>query len=128
MQTGAYSKKLTAAAGTTGGGVLSLPNPLGADLIVTDLILDVKTPGPAATTVDAGIAANGTTSSDTLIDGGAVSASAVLNNHANKGTNGKDIIRWGATQYLTVTASGALTGLVGDAHVKYIRATSDTGL
>lgn len=122
MQYGAYKTALTAAAGTTAGAVLSLANPEGADLIVTRLVLDITTPGPGTTTVDAGIAANGTTSADNLIDAGPVhTAAAVIDNIEDGGTNGQAVFKWGASQFLTITASAALTGLVGNAYIEYIR-------
>jgi len=85
------------------------------------LVLDITTPGPAATTVDAGIAANGTTSADNLIDAGPVSAQAVIDNVEDGGTNGQAVYKWPAGQYLNITASAALTGLVGNAYISWIR-------
>lgn len=120
-QSGAYKVALTAATGTTAGAVLSIPNPEGVDLIVTRLVLDITTEGPATTTVDAGIAANGATSADNLIDAGAVSAIGVIDNVEDGGTNGQAVIKWPAAQYLTITASAALTGLVGNAYITWIR-------
>lgn len=121
MQYGAYKVALTAAAGTTAGAVLSLANPEGASLIVTRLVLDITTAGPASTTVDAGIAADGTTSADNLIDAGPVSAIGVIDNIEDGGTNGQAVFKWTSTQFLTITASAALTGLVGNAYIEYIR-------
>jgi hypothetical protein len=112
---------LTAATVTTGGAVLSLANPEGVDLIVTRLILDITTQSTGAATVDAGIAADGTTSSDTLIDGKSVAAAGVFDNIEDQGTNGKSAVKWGASEYLTITASATLAGLVGNAYIDYIR-------
>ena len=120
---GAYRAALTAATGTTGGGVLSLANPEGVDLIVTRLILDITTPSTGAAAVDAGIAANGTTSADNLIDGASVaSAAKVLDNIDDKGSNGKAKQKWGADQYLTITASATTAGMVGSAIIEFIPA------
>lgn len=121
MQHGAYKVALTAAAGTTAAAVLSLANPEGADLLVTRLVLDITTAGPASTTVDAGIAANATTSADNLIDAGVVSAIGVIDNIEDGGTNGQAVFKWTSTQFLNITASAALTGLVGNAYIEYIR-------
>lgn len=121
-QKGAYKVALTAATGTGGGSVLSLANPEGADLIVTRLVLDITTEATGTPTVDAGIAANGTTSSDTLLDGLAVGAAAgVFDNTENGGTNGKGAVKWGASQFLTITPSASAAGLVGNAYIEYIR-------
>lgn len=121
MQYGAYKAALTAVTSTAAGGVLSLANPEGVDLIVKRLILDITTPSDGAATVDAGIAANGTTSSDNLIDGQSVAAAAVLDNVEDGGTNGQAVIKWGASQYLTITASATLAGLVGNAYIEWVR-------
>ena len=122
-QNSAYKVALTAATDTTAGGVLSLANPEGVDLIVTRLVLDITTEATGAATVDGGIAANGTTSSDTLIDGADVgTAAGVFDNIENGGTNGKAAARWDSDEYLTITASATLAGLVGNAYIEYIRA------
>lgn len=120
-QVGAYKTALTAADDTTAGGVLSLANPEGADLIVTRLILDVTTASTGAAAVDAGIAANGSTSADNLIDGASVATIGVLDNIEDGGTNGQAVYKWGASQYLTITASADATGLVANAYIEYKR-------
>lgn len=121
-QTGTYVVALTAATDTTAGGVLSLANPEGVDLILPGggFVLDITTASDGAAAVDAGIAANGTTSSDTLIDGASVATAAVLDNVADKGTNGGPV-KWGSAQYLTITASADASGLVGNAYIRWIR-------
>jgi hypothetical protein len=106
------------------GGVLKLANPEGAALIVTRVILDVATKSTGACTVDAGIAADGATSSDTLMDGLDVgTAAGVFDNIENQGTNGKSSVKWGASQYLNISkATGAAAGLVGKAYIQWVRA------
>jgi hypothetical protein len=120
-QTGAL--KVALAALDTAGGALALANPAGEDLYVTRLVIEVEEASDAAGTVDAGIAANGTTSADNLVDGLDVNAAAgCFDNIKNGGTNGKAGQKWGASQYLTISkATGALAGLVGYAHINYIR-------
>jgi hypothetical protein len=107
----------------TAGGVLSLANPEGADLIVTRLVLDVTTKSTGACTVDAGVAANGTTSNDTLIDGLDVgTAAGTFDNIENQGTNGLALVKWTSSKYLTISkASGAAAGLVGKAYIQWVR-------
>jgi len=116
--------KVALAALDAGGGVLSLANPEGADLIVKRLIVDVTTKSTAACTVDAGIAANGTTLNDTLIDGLDVGTAVILaDNIENQGTNGVAAKKWTASQYLTISkATGAAAGLAGSAYIEYVRA------
>lgn len=121
FEAGAFRADLTAATVTTGGAVLALANPEGVPIIVTRIILNITTPSSGAATVDAGIAANGTTSSDNLIDGASVATAAkALDNISDIGTNGKSRQLWGTTQYLTITASATLAGMVGEAIVEYI--------
>lgn len=113
--------KVALAAADTAGGVLSLANPEGVTLIVKSLVIDVTTKSTAASTVDAGIAANGTTSNDTLIDGvDTGTAAGTFDTQKDAGTNGAGARRWGATEYLTISkASGAAAGLVGFAYIDY---------
>jgi hypothetical protein len=116
---GAYRADL--ATGTTAGGVLALKNPFGKDVYLTFLALELTTASSGAGTVDAGIAANGTTSADNLIDGASVNATGVLTNAANAGTNGKTGQKWAKDQYLTISqASGAVAGLVGRAIIRAV--------
>lgn len=116
--------KVALAAGASAGGVVALANPLGVALIILRVLLRVTTIATVAATVDAGVAANATTLSDNLIDGLDVNAATGLfDNIEDKGTNGKARQVWGATQYVTVSkASGAVTGLVGELYIEYIRA------
>ncbi len=116
--------KVALAASDSAGGVVSLANPENAPLIVTRLVLYVTTAATAACTVDAGIAATATTSSDNLIDGLDVNASTgVFDNDTDVGTNGKTRQLWPSSYYLTVSkASGATAGLAGYAYVEYIHA------
>jgi hypothetical protein len=120
-QNGAF--RFTLAAADAAGGVAAIANPEGVDLWVEELILEVDTRSTAACTVDAGIAANGATSADNLIDGLDVgTAAGVFSNDVSPGTNGKAGVKWGPTQYLTISkATGAAAGLVGEGHVKYNR-------
>lgn len=113
---------LTAATGTTGGAVLSWANPEGVPIVVTRVVVVVSTAGPATRTVDFGVAADGTTTSDTLLDGVPVSAAGVFDNIKDAGTNGKAGATMTATQFITGTASGALTNMVANAYIHYVLA------
>lgn len=113
--------KIALAAADTAGGVASIANPEGVEVLVTRVVIDVTTASTAACTVDAGIAANGTTLSDNLVDGLDVNAAAgTFDNITDKGTNGKSRQSWGAGQFLTISkASGAAAGLAGSVYVEY---------
>ncbi len=120
---GAKRVALTAATTTTGGDVLSLANPEGVDLIITRFIVDVTTPATGAATIDAGVAADGSTSADNLLAGQDVGSAAVLlDNIDDQGTNGQSVLHWGSDEYITITPSASCAGLVGYAYIQYIRA------
>jgi len=111
---------LTAATDTTVGGVLKLENTFDEDLLITDLILDVTTEATGAGTIDAGVDDDGADSSDNLIDGLDVGTAAIVaSNLTDPGTNG-GIAKWASGEYLVITASADLTGLVGTYKVRAI--------
>jgi len=121
-QKGAYKAALVAATTTDAGAVLSLANPEGVGLIIKRIILDITTEATGAAAVDAGVAADGETSADNLLDGLDVgSAAGVFDNIDDQGTNGQSVVKWGASQYVTITASATLAGLVGNAYIEFIR-------
>jgi len=113
---------LTAATTTTGGDALNLANPEGADLIITRFIINITTEATGAATVDAGVAATGT-SNDELLDGVDVGSAAILKDNIEEcvdGTVAAAVVEWGSDEYLTVTPSATLAGLVGTYYVEYI--------
>jgi hypothetical protein len=110
---GRLVKALSAGAGAA--GVLSIRNDSGQDLIIEDLVLRI-TGTVSGQTVDAGVAATAI-SNDSLIDGGSIASAARLSNHLNPGVNGKTRAYWPNGHFLTVTASGTPTGLVGTADI-----------
>jgi len=118
------SGALTAGASTSGGATLSLANPEGVDLIVDRLILDITTGSTGAATLDAGIAANGTTSNDTLIDGTNAQTVGTADNIKQGGTNGVSSKKWTSSQFLTITPSATTAGMVGRYYVSYTRLSS----
>lgn len=105
---------------TTGGAIGAIANPEGRKLLITALAIDKTTPSTGAANVDAGVAADATTSNDGLIDGAALNGAGTLANGPNAGTNGKSNQVWGASQYLTFTGSADSSGLVGVVTIKYI--------
>lgn len=121
-QTGSLKVPLTAVTGTAVGGALKLINPEGVDLIITRFVLDVTTKSTGAATVDAGVDDDGDTTSDNLIDGLSVATAGVYDNIGSAGSNGKGVVRWPAGGFIVVTASATLAGLVGSAHVQFVRA------
>lgn len=113
--------RVALAAADTAGGVLAWANPMGASIIVTRVVLDVTTKATGACTIDVGVAANGTTSSDTAMDGLDIgTAAGTFDNIENQGTNGKSALKMTSTQYLTASkASGAAAGTAGYAYITF---------
>ena len=109
----------------TAGGILAWQNPEASAVVVTRLVIDRTTKSTGACTADFGTAANGTTSSDNLLDGVNVGAAeGSEDNVQDGGTNGKARQRLdakgGATDYITGSrATGAAAGLVGNAYIFY---------
>ncbi|MDX1976469.1 MAG: hypothetical protein SFT94_02240 [Pseudanabaenaceae cyanobacterium bins.68] len=105
----------------TAGGLFS--HSFGVAVIVSRVILNVTTQSTAACTVDIGVAANGTTLNDGLIDGLSVAATGTFDNLLNAGTNGRSRQAVGSTQFVTGSvASGASAGLVGTAYIEFFEA------
>lgn len=112
---------LTAATDTTVGGVLSLQNTFGVDLIITEAYVDVTTKSTGAATLDIGVDDGGDVSNDTLFDGLDVgTAPGFFNASKNAGTNGKHAVLWKKGEYVVATASASVAGLVGKYTIKAI--------
>lgn len=109
---------ITGGAGST-GVFASLANPFGADVIIQDSWLVIGTQSTGASTLDIGVAANGTTSSDTIIDGLSGAAAGLFN---TRGVNGAALRRWNANQFVNVAeASGDVNGLVATLYLTVVR-------
>ena len=113
---------LVATTGTSGGGILSWANPTGQSIIVTRFMIDITTGSTGAATGAFGIAANGTTSNNTLLDGFNMQTTGVADNIENQGTNGVAAKKMTSSQFITGTASATVAGLVGSAYIQYILA------
>lgn len=122
MQYGAYRVALTAATTTGAGAVASIANPEGAKVLITRAVIHLTSEATGSATVDGGVAANGTTSADNLFDGLDVGAAAgVFDNVDDQGTNGQSVVEWDSDEYVTITASATLAGLVGYIYLEYLR-------
>ena len=92
----------------------SIANPFGANAVVYDVILDVTVVGGTAGDINVGIAADGSTASDTLLDGVSANTVATSNNEEHGGTNGGRLRTMSASQYLNVSVSVAtVAGFTG---------------
>ena len=117
----ANTVKVALAAADTAGGLLAWANPEGATIIVTHVVVDVTTGSTGACTADFGVAANGTTLSDTLLDGINANGAGPNDNIYDKGTAGASRRTMTSSQFLTGSkATGAAAGLVGNAYITYI--------
>ena len=123
-QFGWLKTALTAATTTTGGDAVAIANPEGEAIYITRVMVDVTTEATGAADLNVGVAADGTTSSDTIIDGADVGTAVALfdsGDETDSGTNGKIGRKWASTQYVTATPSATLAGLVGSIYIEYKR-------
>lgn len=111
---------LTFPSAATSGGVLSWINPTGETIMIRNVIFDITTAASVTgITLDVGVAAGGSTTSDTLMDGVSLDTAIVANNINNVGTNGKSFAKATSTQYITATPSAACTTAVGTYELNY---------
>ncbi len=111
--------------GAAAGDLAAVLNPTGEAVIITRCIVNITTGSTGASTLDIGIAANGTTLNDTLVDGLSGATAGVYDNIEHGGSNGLAVKLWGATEYLTASeASGDTTGLEGELIVQWLTRTS----
>lgn len=110
------TQRHTLSAAAAGTGVrLSIPNPFGASAYVKDVIARIDTPAGGTCTLDIGVANNGTTSSDTVLDG--INANSAAGsvfyslNATDAGTNGRaKPVVCGATQFLNIAVATGNAG------------------
>jgi len=100
----------------TAGGLVSLINGAGVDLVVLSAVLNVGTASTGACTVSIGYTAtSGTTLSSTLISGQTVASTGTFQSAV------ANAVRWVNGKWITAsTASGASAGLVGTLYLTCI--------
>lgn len=99
-----WKQALSATSG--GGGLFNILNPTGATIAITRLAIDIATASSTVSTIDAGVAATGT-SNDELIDGMSGSVTGIFDNITDAGTNGGATVKCTSAQYITGTFSSA---------------------
>ena len=106
----------------SGTGVFSWANPEAGSILIHRVLVDVTTDSSASVTMDVGTTAtSSSTSSDNLLDGLDIDAAAGLfDNITEKGSNGKSRQKLATGKWVTGTASGTPTSLVGYAYIYYI--------
>ena len=112
---------ISISASTTSGQIAAIELAGAAGTWVHRAWINRATQSAAACTLDIGIAANATTSSDVLLDGISINTTGVADSHndTDNGTNGvaKPQLATGG-QYVTATvASGNANGFVGTLHI-----------
>ncbi len=123
-QFGWLKTSLTAATTTAGGDAAGIANPEGEQVYITRVLVNVTTEATGAASMNVGVAAAATTTSDTIIDGADVGTAAAVFDSADEtdsGTNGKAGRLWGSGQFVTATPSATLAGLVGSIYIEYKR-------
>jgi hypothetical protein len=97
------------------GGVFSIQNSYGTDMIIDRILIQVTTgASDSACRIDIGTASDATTSAATLIDELNVSDIGIYDNITDKGSAGTSRLKFGNSQYLNASKSaGATSGLVG---------------
>lgn len=117
--------KVALASGDADDYAFAWQNPETSKIGVTRIIVDVTTAGGTANSVlDVGTAADGTTTSDNLIDGLDINSTGVSDNHESGGTNGKTFQdldeNGGTTDYITGQILTANAGdLEGNVYITY---------
>ena len=114
---------LVGAALFAGGEIAAVANPEGAPLIITDVKIYVDTPSTGGANINVGIAANATTSDTNMINAlainGAITGKAYHGMTALAAKGEAQV--WGATEYVTATASADSSGFTGRLFIKYVR-------
>ncbi|NQW24111.1 MAG: hypothetical protein HQ475_11760 [SAR202 cluster bacterium] len=108
-------------AGNANAFTFAVQNPEGVDCVVTNVVVDITTAGGTASSVlDVDVAADPTSTGDSIIDGLDINQTGTFDRHKNAGTNGGTPLKWdkngGTNDYVTgkilVQNSANLAGTV----------------
>ena len=111
------------AAGAANAFAFAVQNPEG-ECIVTSVIVDITTAGGTASSV-LDVAADATSTGDSIIDGLDLNATGVADRHDDAGTNGGEALKWdkngGTNDYITgkILVQDALS-LAGSVIIEYV--------
>ena len=97
------------------GGIISLQNSFGTNLIVTRMVIYLTATNGETMTIDVGIGSGASTSYNTLIDGLNVnSETGAFDNIKDKGDSGEEIHLWTSAHYITASkATGSAASIAG---------------
>ena len=113
-------------AGNADAFAFAVQNPEGVDCVVTNVIVDITTAGGTASSVlDVDVAADATSTGDSIIDGLDLNTTGVADRHDDAGTNGGEALKWdkngGTNDYVTgkILVQNAAS-LVGTVIIEYV--------
>jgi hypothetical protein len=96
------------------GGVFSVENTFGTNLVVLRLVLQVTTGASGVCTLDIGIEADGSTEAADLIEGVNVADAGIFDNISDKGSTGSSRLKWASGTFVNASMkTGATAGIVG---------------
>lgn len=113
-----------AAVSNATAGTFSIPNPLGVTCVITECMFYLRTGSSVTTTLDIGVGASASATSDVLLDGVSIGANSVpaadvFNTAKDGGTNGRTPQLWGPTASVVGKADATATSFVGDLYIAY---------
>ena len=114
------------ASGNANAFAFAVQNPEGVDCIVTNVIVDITTAGGTGSSVlDVDVAADSTSTGDSIIDGLDLNATGVADRHDDAGSSGGEALKWdkngGTNDYITgkILVQNAAS-LVGTVIIEYV--------
>jgi hypothetical protein len=97
---------------------------LSGEIIIIGVVIDLVSPSSVPAGVSFGVAPDGATFSDNLIDGLNVHVAGTFDNYTDKGANGRTCRKLNADngQYVTGSqvAAGSVAGIAGYAYISYL--------
>lgn len=124
---GALSIAIIGVAATGNGGQGAILNPEGVSVIITNALLYTITESTGAANLGIGIGATATTKGTDILndlDMNGVTEPGMYNGFARQNTAKTEKTApaiWGATEYLTFTASATMVGFTGVLYLEYLR-------
>ena len=122
--TAVIPKVVKVALGQSAGnaGMLAWQNPEAVGVLAA-VVFDITTV-QSAQTADVGVDGDGTGTTDTLLDGVSLATAGAWSSFADAGTNGAALrkvdAKGGTNDYVTASASGTPSSLVGNAYIVYL--------
>lgn len=127
-QKGLLSVPVTGTTAATGGAMCSVANPEGQTVYILRSYLVVTTPSTGAANISVGVAADGATSANDMINALAINgaiANKIYNGNTIQATTKTEVsapAAWTSDKYVTCTGSADSSGFTGTLYVEYIRA------